>query len=213
MQKLQTQKEIIRRGPRWTAFQGLLGRSRRPAPTYTRTMDRHSRTRPLLWLATALAVLAAPPAFAQWKWKDAQGRVTVSDLPPPRSVPDKDILQRPEAQRRAATAAAAEAASAAAPGTPGAAPQAAASSPVDKDLEAKKRAAEQERAAKAKAEEDKLSAQRAENCRRARQHLAALDSGQRIVRMNDKGEREFIDDAQRANEARRARDVIASECR
>ncbi|MBL8360049.1 MAG: DUF4124 domain-containing protein [Rubrivivax sp.] len=174
-------------------------------------MDRRSPTRSLLWLAATLTVLAAPPAFAQWKWKDAQGRVTVSDLPPPRSVPDKDILQRPEAQRRAATAAAAEAASAA--GTAGASPAAAASSPVDKDLEAKKRAAEQERAAKAKAEEDKLSAQRAENCRRARQHLAALDSGQRIVRMNDKGEREFIDDAQRANESRRARDVIASECR
>lgn len=211
MQKLQTQNQIIRRGPRWTAFRGPLGRSRRPAPTYTRTMDRRSPTRSLLWLAATLTVLAAPPAFAQWKWKDAQGRVTVSDLPPPRSVPDKDILQRPEAQRRAATAAAAEAASAA--GTAGASPAAAASSPVDKDLEAKKRAAEQERAAKAKAEEDKLSAQRAENCRRARQHLAALDSGQRIVRMNDKGEREFIDDAQRANESRRARDVIASECR
>lgn len=209
MQKLQTQNQIIRRGPRWTAFPALLDGSRHPGPTYTRTMDRRSTTRPLLWLAAALALLAAPPVLAQWKWKDAQGRVTVSDLPPPRSVPDKDILQRPEAQRRAATAAA-EAASAAAPG---AAPQAPASSPVDKDLEAKKRAAEQERAAKAKAEEDKLSAQRAENCRRARQHLAALDSGQRIVRMNDKGEREFIDDAQRANEARRARDVIASECR
>ena len=63
-------------------------------------MDRRSPTRSLLWLAATLTVLAAPPAFAQWKWKDAQGRVTVSDLPPPRSVPDKDILQRPEAQRR-----------------------------------------------------------------------------------------------------------------
>jgi hypothetical protein len=55
--------------------------------------------------------------------------------------------------------------------------------------------------------------QRAENCRNARAHLAALDTGQRIARFNDKGEREVLDDKQRADETRRAREVIASECR
>ncbi len=166
-------------------------------------------------LAGLLMVAVHAGAQAQWKWRDAQGRVTVSDLPPPRVVPDKDILQRPDPARRAAPpAAAASPAGVTAAAAPAAAP-AAASAPTtfDKDLEARKRAADQERLAKAKAEEDKLAGQRAENCRRARQHLASLDSGQRIVRSNDKGEREFIDDATRAAEARRAREVIGTECR
>ena len=74
-------------------------------------------------------------------------------------------------------------------------------------------ATEREQAAKEKADAAKLAEQRAENCRNARAHLAALDSGQRIARYNDKGEREILDDRQRAAETRRARDVIAAECR
>ena len=46
----------------------------------------------------ALVGLAlALPAVAQWKWRDAQGRITVSDRPPPREVPERDILVRPAA--------------------------------------------------------------------------------------------------------------------
>ena len=84
---------------------------------------------------------------------------------------------------------------------------------MDKELQARKQAADQEQAARAKADADRLNAQRAENCRSARSHLAALDTGQRIARYNDKGEREILDDKQRASETRRARDVIASDCR
>ena len=155
-----------------------------------------------------LCLLAAAhlPLHAQWKWKDASGRVTISDLPPPRGVADKDILQRPE-PRKSAVAVPTPASAAAS-----AAPKAAAA-PVDKELDARKRAADQERQDKARAEEEKLTAQRAENCKRARAHLAALDSGQRIARYNDKGEREILDDAGRAAESRRAREAITSECR
>ena len=149
------------------------------------------------------------PAQAQWKWKDANGRVTVSDLPPPRGIADKDILQRPNAKaqvsRAGQDAQAALAASAAA--------SSAMTKPVDKDLEARKRAAEDEKLARARADDDKLAAQRAENCKRARAHLAALDSGQRIARYNDKGEREILDDAGRAAETQRGREVVASDCR
>lgn len=158
-------------------------------------------------LCTLLLLCAAHmPGHAQWKWKDANGRVTISDLPPPRGTADKDILQRPELKARTPTAAAPAASGASAPAAPVA-------KPVDKDLEARKRAAEDEKQAKARAEEEKLAAQRAENCKRARAHLAALDSGQRIARYNDKGEREILDDAGRAAEVRRAREVISSECK
>ncbi|GAB4118090.1 MAG: hypothetical protein Fur0014_19400 [Rubrivivax sp.] len=144
------------------------------------------------------------PAAAQWKWRDANGRITVSDLPPPRDIPAKDILARPEPAVLRPAPAAASAASA-----PAVAPR----PPVDRELQARKQAAEQEKAARLKAEHERLDAQRAENCRRARSHLAALDSGQRIARYNEKGEREVLDDKGRAEETRRAREVIASDCR
>lgn len=168
----------------------------------------------------ALATLADPAqAQGQWKWRDAQGRVTVSDLPPPREVADRDILQRPAAVARApatpgpGVAPAAAGGAAAAPGSAASAPAAARPAPVDKELEARKRAAEAEKAAKAKAEEQRAAAVRAENCKRARQHLATMDSGQRVARINEKGEREVLDDETRAAESRRAREIIASECR
>ena len=156
-------------------------------------------------LAILLALTASAPALAQWKWRDKNGHVTVSDRPPPRDVADQDILQRPNVNARPA----AVVASAAEPAASAVAPRLA----VDKDLEAKKRGAEVEQQAKAKAEEEKLAAQRAENCRRARAQMAAIDSGQRMARFNDKGEREVLDDAGRATETRRAREVIASECK
>jgi hypothetical protein len=155
-----------------------------------------------LLLASAL-LLAILPAQAQWKWRDKGGQITASDLPPPRDVPEKDILQRPDITPRRAPAPAASAASGLLPAKPGG----------DKELDARRRAGEQELQAKARADEEKLAAQRAENCRRARGHLSALESGQRIARTNDKGEREILDDKGRADEMRRANEVITGDCR
>ena len=157
-------------------------------------------------LVVAAAVLAAP-ALAQWKWRDANGRITVSDLPPPREIADKDILKRPGAQRSAPSEPAAAAS------FPASAAASAARPSVDKELEARRRAAEQQRQTKAKAEEERLAAVRADNCKRARMHMATLESGQRMARINDKGEREVLDDQTRADEMRRAREVIGSDCR
>ena len=44
-----------------------------------------------------------------------------------------------------------------------------------------------------------------------RSRAAAM--AQRVARSNEKGEREFLDDTQRAREAARARQIIASDCR
>ena len=178
------------------------------------------RTDRVIWTGAALCatlITAAPDAaWAQWKWKDAKGQVHISDLPPPRDIPEKDVMQRPsDAARRAAATAAAQASAASAP-VPAAAGQAAAPAAkpkVDPELEARRSRQEQEQKAKDKANEEKVNAQRAENCQRARQQVATLESGMRIARLNDKGEREVLDDKARAEEMQRARQVIASECR
>jgi len=158
-------------------------------------------------LAALVLALAAPLAHAQWKWRDKTGQINASDRPPPLDIPEKDILSRPTPVpefRRVFPVAPASAASAAEPLRQPAG---------DRELEARRRAAEQEQSAKAKADEERLAAQRAENCRRARSHLSAMESGQRIARVNEKGEREVLDDRGRADEMRQAREVIASDCR
>ncbi len=159
--------------------------------------------------AACALLLLLGPAHAQWTWKDKDGRVTASDLPPPRDVPEKDILTRPAPRAMPRTPPAASPASATAP----AAQATGAATPADRELEARKKAAEADKSAKQKAEEAKLAQQRADNCRRARAQLTALESGQRMARVNDKGEREVLDDKGRAEESRRAREVVAADCK
>ncbi|MES2715077.1 MAG: DUF4124 domain-containing protein [Pseudomonadota bacterium] len=164
--------------------------------------------RPLLWIALAACLLAGP-AQAQYTWKDSKGQLHASDQPPPRDIPDKNIIKRPGPPRPAAAVAAA----ASAPAAASAARPAAVSAPVDPELQQRRARAEQEAKAKVQADEQRLAGQRAENCQRARAHLATLDSGTRLVRIDARGERVVVDDAARAQEAAQARGVIASECR
>jgi Domain of unknown function (DUF4124) len=158
-------------------------------------------------LAAAVMLLGAAEAQAQWKWRDSRGQIHLSDTPPPRDVPDKDVLQRPDLTQRKA------AAPAAAPSPAASAPTTAAKPPVDPELEERRKRTEQEQAARTKADEQKVAALRKENCQRAREQLATMESGQRIARIKADGEREILDDEQRAREARRARDAIAADCR
>jgi hypothetical protein len=149
------------------------------------------------------------PAQAQWVWKDAEGRVTASDRPPPRNVPERDILSRPAPQtppRRAV---------APAPAASAPAPQAVVAGregTLEREVQARRQAAEQQQTAQQRAEQARVATQRAENCSRARGHMAALESGQRMSRTNERGEREILDDRARADELRRAREAIAGNC-
>lgn len=127
--------------------------------------------------ATLGVLLLATPASAQWMWRGTDGRVTASDRPPPPSVAEKDIIRRPAAGQRKPPLPAAGAASA--PGS-AAAPALAASAPptaLEREALARKQAAEKDKADKAKADEDRLAAQRANNCRNARGAVASLESG------------------------------------
>ena len=168
---------------------------------------RCGRTPLLRGLALVTAVVcAAAPAQAQWKWRDAQGRIQYSDRPPPTDVRDRDILQRPAAAARPATPSGAAPAASAASGP---------AATTDPALEARKRQTEGGAPPdKAKRDEEERAArQRAENCTRARDYARSLDAGTRIARVNEKGEREVLDDAQRARESAKAREIIANDCR
>jgi hypothetical protein len=155
-------------------------------------------------VAAMLGLAFALPASAQWKWRDKGGQTQYSDLPPPAGTPEQDILSRPTGATARKPAAPVSAAS----GVPLLAPKA-----VEPEMEAKRKKSEQEAADKAKAEEAKIAATRAENCSRAKAQLRSLESGMRMGQINDKGERIVLDDSARAAETKNAQEVVASECK
>lgn len=165
-------------------------------------------------LLAGCALAASFAVCAQYQWIDQDGRHVFSDRAPPASVPARNIVSQPRAGsvRAAATAPArTDEAASAEPAAAGAASPAAPG--VDKTLEARKKEAEAQQAAQEQAEQARQAAARADNCKRAHNAKAALASGQRIARTNDKGEREVLDDAQRAAELQRVEQIIASDCR
>jgi hypothetical protein len=151
-------------------------------------------------------------ATAQWQWLDKDGRKVFSDRAPPPEVPEKSILKRPSSAGKAApTATGDDVQASEAP-----LPLAAASRPaggVDKELEAKKKQAADAELAKRKADEERITKAKIENCARAKQSKMAFDSGIRLSRTNAAGEREVLDDAARAAELKRIQTIIDSECK
>lgn len=155
---------------------------------------------------------------AQWAWTDKDGRQVYSDRAPPVGVPDKRIFKRPGrasnpiVQDAIATAdPVAPAAKASTPALPGA--LSAKAPGVDKELAEKKKKEEQVQAALRKAEEERINQAKAENCQRAKQAQKGLESGIRLSRINNQGEREVMDDAARAAEAKRIQSVVDSDCK
>ena len=158
---------------------------------------------------TLLALACALPlaASAQWTWLDKSGRKVFSDQPPPPDVAPDRVLKQPGLRGGAAAVPTVSAAA------PAAAPASLAKpAGKDKDLEDRKKQAEAVEADKKKAEEAKVAAARAENCSRAKTSRANYASGVRLSRMNDKGEREILDDNQRAAEMKVLDQVIARDC-
>ena len=148
---------------------------------------------------------------AHWQWRDAQGKVVFSDRPPPGTVAEKDILVRPAGSGPAAHPQVQ---------APIAAPDAGASQALkpalaadDPALAAKKKEQDAAAEAKRKAEDAKLAKSRAENCTRAKGYEKTLNDGVRVMRTNEKGEREVLDDTGRAAEMARTRAVIDEDCK
>jgi Domain of unknown function (DUF4124) len=172
-----------------------------------------------VWTTLAVAAfvaVASCPAAAQWAWKDDNGRTVYSDRPPPATVnTDRIVRQPPNKQTVLPTPAPADPAAKPAPdakATTSATAPAAPKSIAEQEMEFRKR--QQERAdaeKKAQDEQTKLAA-KAADCERAKGYLRAVEGGERITRTDAAGNREFLDDAQRAAEAERTRKLVQATC-
>ncbi len=169
-----------------------------------------------LSVAISLALCVALPASAQmYKWVDANGKVQYSDTPPPSNI---------KAEKLRAPAAAVKAPAASAPGAGEAKGEARGGTQKDAAKAGPKTPAEQEQAfrkrqsdtAKAQEEDEKkqaLARDKAENCRRAKAAVANLQIGGRQMRIDEKGERAFLDEQQIALETAKAQQEAAAACK
>ncbi len=170
--------------------------------------------RAALSLIFAAVALLAPlgDAHAQYKWRDAQGHITMSDRPPPSSVPARDVLERPAPQDVNARAQAVGAAQ-----NESSKPNAAVAKAETRSKESAPSAvpskAEVEAGNQRKEMEEKNASAARDNCARARRSIATFDSGMRVATVNAAGEREVMEDKQRAAEVARLQEIANSNCK
>ena len=163
-------------------FSSLLWANRRPA---LRRQAGWLVLASCCWLGAGSLALADG---GRWQWQDSQGRKVFSDLPPPTSVPEQSILQRPGPELPT-------------PSQPSASSNPPTSAGNDQP--------------QGKAPEPlylRNAAALRENCRRARSTLATLASSLRLYSLNDKGEQVLMDDAMRAQETLRAQQAERDNC-
>ena len=157
------------------------------------------------WIFIGLAAIWVGTAQAQaYKWVDKNGHVEYGDRPPAgaKVTPLGNIAPPPAAPAPAASANG-EAKNA----------QKGPLTPAQQELQFRRRMKAAQDAA-AKADRERHAAQeKKENCENARQTLRTLESGQRIARLDSKGDRYFISDEQRAQDTARARNAVSQWCK
>ena len=154
--------------------------------------------------ALVLALMTAPmfstPATAQiYSWKDKDGRIHYSDVPPPTG----EVKTLRGAPARVHTPAASDTQQATDTADGSSKPAADSNAPSRDPRDAASRAAEAEA----------READRQRFCEQARNQVTALRSGQRMARLNANGEPEFLDDAARAAEAERLQGQVDQICK
>lgn len=142
-----------------------------------------------------LVIAVLLPAFAAnaqiYQWKDASGRTVLSDKPAVGQTTQPRAIESAPPPNSATE------------------PQKAL---ADRELEFRKRQKEaQEKNDKAQ-KEAAAAADKTRNCEDARSNLRALESGERIALRDEKGERYFLEDAQREQQAAKMRQFIQAHC-
>lgn len=131
------------------------------------------------------------PAQAQvYKCVDASGKTLYLQSPCPAGAKSSTVRTPPPA------------ASAAAPSKPGASPE----------MEFRKRQQEKAEAEKKTGEQTAEAKTKQENCQRAKQNAAQIQAGGRLSRFTEKGEREYLNDAEIEQEKARARSLLEQWC-
>lgn len=151
-------------------------------------------------LSGTIFVLASTSHADVYKWVDKDGKVQYSDQPPLSG--DAKKLKR-KSKDAAESAPAVPASNVAVP----------AKSVADQELEFRKRKGEKEEVEKKQKLDAEFAQKNKEYCDSLRNSLRTHGDGTRLVRYNDKGERIFLDDKERAAAKQNIEERLAKECK
>lgn len=151
-----------------------------------------------------LLVLMAAPAFAQYSWIDDKGTRVFSDRPPPAGTPEARILKKP----RTLDALAPSAAPAPAP----AEPAKAAPTLAEREADYRKRQAQQAEAETKEQLAAHKQTMQMERCKSLKRREMTLTAGTRLSEYDEKGQRSFVSDEERARRLAETRRMQGAEC-
>ena len=154
----------------------------------------------------ALALIFGSAVHAQqFKWVDKSGKTQYGDNPPPgvKATPLKGPSTPPPAPVPAGKDAGKDAAKDAKKGP---------LTPAEQEQAFRKRQVDADKAREEAAKKEQEAAAKAANCNQARGSLRQLESGERVLRTDAKGERVFLEDSQRQQEIGRAQKSVSEWC-
>lgn len=155
--------------------------------------------------ALLLLILMALPLMAHaevYKWKDASGKTIYSDVPPPSNIKQESVVGKKPAAPTAVTTKAA----------PAPAASDANKAAADKDAAARKRQEDAEAAKKKDEEKQAELKQKQQNCTNAKANVSNYKLGGRIATIDEKGERNYMDDAAVAKALEQAQKDVEEFC-
>lgn len=171
-------------------------------------------------LAALPLLLISPASFAQYQWRDGNGRMVFSDQPPPHDIDPAKVIRRdpgrltPPASSSAGSAPKPEAGSASSSANAKSGPTASApESFADRQLDAKRKAQEKAEAERKKKEQAEQEAKVARACEDMRTEVRTLETGMRVTRVNAQGEREFLSDEDRTKRIDSVRRDMREHCK
>jgi hypothetical protein len=157
-------------------------------------------------LCAGVLALTSLLAHAQYSWLDDKGMRVFSDRPPPPGTPAERVLKTPHGLEPRAV----QPEATPAPAAGGSAEAAKTATLADKELEFRKRTQQREAEEKKAAQDASSTAAKLENCAVARDSERAVNSGMRMSRLNEKGEKVFLTDEERAQRLEGARKILKS---
>jgi hypothetical protein len=134
-----------------------------------------------------------------------------SNIPPPPSIKSTQIVRQPGTAASQARVTAPLDGEAEKPATTPA-PASSTKTLAERDAEFRKRQQERAESERKSQDEQQKASQKAADCERSRGYLRALEDGVRITRTDASGNREYLDDGQRAAEMDRMRKSITQLC-
>jgi hypothetical protein len=150
-----------------------------------------------------LLMLASANTFAAIsKWVDVQGQVHYSDQPPPPEAKAETLRSASDSEGTAGTSGVTATSAPAVPKTI-----------AERDAELKKAQQAKQAAADQAAQKQTAADAVKGNCANAQQNLRTLQSGVRMVEIDAKGERSYIDDTQRQQRIEKAQQEISNLCK